>query len=363
MNERRYEMDSRNLINFEGVIRAVGAWRRTRPMIPALLLGVAIFWFFGVTLSSGQPAEAGRAGRGSTIAAIERFWTVYYGNNYDAIPELQAELQAAVERDPNNPTLYALLGATHFWHIGEYTRDAKPDPTVLQRDMPTAAQLFQKALDLDYNGQHLIGYINDDHLPGYLGITTVHVGQMSNNPDTIAQGDQILDHAVYQFPEFNNFNRWAAHNTDPKDSATYGKALESLWQGLDACVGGSIDRMNPDVGPYLNLQTSVGRKKACWSEGDLAPHSFEGYMLNLGNGLVKAGQIDIARIVYANAKYAKNYTAWPYRQVLETIAASDLNARAGLYADADPSNDPPLGVPNRSCVYCHATVSEPGPNQ
>jgi hypothetical protein len=49
-------------------------------------------------------------------------------------------------------------------------------------------------------------------------------------------------------------------------------------------------------------------------------------MLNLGNGLVKAGEVEIAQI-YANAKYAKNYTAWPYREVLETIAASDLNAR------------------------------------
>ena len=85
-------------------------------------------------------------------------------------------------------------------------------------------------------------------------------------------------------------------------------------------------------------------------------------MLNLGNGLVKAGEVEIARIVYANAKYAKNYAAWPYRQVLETTAASDLNARAALYADADPANDPPLGVPNRSCAYCHATVADPGAN-
>jgi hypothetical protein len=142
----------------------------------------------------------------------------------------------------------------------------------------------------------------------------------------------------------------------------YKKALDSLWQGLDACAGTVIDRRNPDIGRYLHLQTAVGRKKACWSEGDLAPHSLEGYMLNLGNGLVKAGDIDAARIIYANAKYAKNYTAWPYREVLETIAASDLNARAALYADADPSNDPPLGVPNRGCVYCHAMVAEPSPS-
>jgi len=74
---------------------------------------------------------------------------------------------------------------------------------------------------------------------------------------------------------------------------------------------------------------------------------------------VKAGQVNVARIVYQNAKYASNYATWPYRQVLESIEASDLNARAALYADSNRLNDPPLGVPNRGCVYCHATVSEP----
>ena len=84
-----------------------------------------------------------------------------------------------------------------------------------------------------------------------------------------------------------------------------------------------------------------------------------GLVLNLGNGLVKVGQVDAARVMYANAIYAANYETWPYRDVLEAIAASDLNARAALYApDANRKNAPPLNVPNRSCVYCHATVPE-----
>ena len=350
-------MNRESLVKRGGVFSTACAWMKRKPIVPAALLGVVTFCFLGATLSPGQSGGPGI--RGASDAAIERFWDIYHGNQYDAIPDVQAQLQAALQHDPNNAMLYALLGATHFWHIGEFTRDPKPDRNVLQQDMPTAAQLFQKALDLDYNGQHLIGYVNDDHLPGYLGITTFHAGQMSNDPNLMAKGDQLLDYSVYQFPEFNNFNRWAAHNIDSKDSATYKKALESLWQSIDACIGGSIDRRNPDVKPYLYLQTSFGRKKACWSEGNIAPHSFEGIMLNLGNGLVKAGQVDVARIVYGNAKYADNYATWPYRQVLESIAASDLNARAALYADNDRTNDPPLGVPNRSCVYCHATVAEP----
>ena len=40
------------------------------------------------------------------------------------------------------------------------------------------------------------------------------------------------------------------------------------------------------------------------------------------------------------------------------LFASDLDARAALYADADPGNDPPLSVPNRSCAYCHAQLPE-----
>jgi hypothetical protein len=82
-------------------------------------------------------------------------------------------------------------------------------------------------------------------------------------------------------------------------------------------------------------------------------------MLNLGNGLVKAGQVEVAKIVYADARYAKNYASWPYRQILESITASDLKARAALYDNDDPGDDPPLAVPNRSCVYCHATAPEP----
>jgi hypothetical protein len=361
-------MHAENQISRGHTFVTAGGFVKARPIFAVALMATALFCFIGVARSSGsgggRAASAhGEHNAGISEAAIETFWKVYHGNDYDAIPQVQKELERAIQLDPDNPTLYALLGATHFWHVGEWTRD--PDPkageNVLPQDMPTAASLFQKAQDLDYYSQHPIGYISDDHLSGYLGITTVHVGQQYGDPSLIAKGDKLLDFSVYQFPEFNNFNRWAAYNTDPKDSRTYQKGLDSLWQAIDACIGMQIDRTNPDMKPYLQVVTSVGRKKACWWEGDIAPYGFEGLVLNLGNGLVKAGQVDAARVMYANAKYAGNYWTWPYRDVLETIAASDLNARAALYvADANPQNAPPLSVPNRSCVYCHATVPESG---
>jgi hypothetical protein len=332
-------------------------WPKLRLALSAVLLGTIALSLAGFTTgsASGKPETDKEESR----KAIERFWAVYHRNDYQAIPRIQEELQRAIERDPDNPTLYALLGATHFWHVGEAARDTVPHDPTLAQDMPNAVDFFGKALQLDYYTKHLIGYINDDHLPGYLGITTFHLGQQYNSADLMAKGDQMLDFAVYQFPEFNNFNRWAAHGADPKDSATFKKALESLWEGLDSCVGGKVDRANPDLRPYFDLLTSVGRKKACWWEGDLAPYSFEGYLLNLGNGLVKASQVETAKIIFADIQYAGNYSTWPYRQYLEQELNSNLYARAALYADDNTANDPPLSVPNRSCSYCHATVAEP----
>lgn len=359
-------MHSKDQLKPSRILHAGRALVKTGPIVSAALVAVVLLNFMGVGESFSKDRKdiasvQDESSPSVSDAAIERFWAIYHGNDYDAIPRAQSELEKAIQLDTNNPTLYALLGATHFWHVGEWMRDPKPDQNVLAEDMPTAANLFQKALDLDYYGPHLIGYVNDDHLPGYLGITTVHTGQQYRDPSLVAKGDELLDLSVYQFPEFNNFNRWAAHNTDAKDTGAYNKALDSLWQDIDACIGTRIDRTNPDMKPYLHFVTSVGRKKACWWGGEIAPYGFEGLILNLGNGLVKAGQVNTARVMFANAKYAGNYATWPYREVLETIASSDLNARAELYAaGADPGKAPPFGVPNRSCVYCHATVPESG---
>src|SRR5215469_4683122 len=197
-------------------IRRIAAHLNSRPLLLAILAAAGLLGSVGFAWSPQSDDQTSRT-------AVDRFWAVYHGNRYDAIPEVEAELEGAIRADQSNPTLYALLGAAHFWHIGEAARDPNPRDPVLAQDMPSAVTNFGLALKLDYYTPHFIGYINDDHLPGYLGITTVHLGQMSGDPGLIAKGEQMLDFAVYQFPEFNNFNRWAAHNTDAKDSATYQK--------------------------------------------------------------------------------------------------------------------------------------------
>jgi hypothetical protein len=296
--------------------------------------------------ASETPGDPDAARQG----AYEMFWSTFHGNDYAQIWQAQAALRDAITLNPDNGQLHALLAATHFWHAGEANRDPHPDPQVLRQDLPEAIRLFRRAAELDPE---------DDRLPGFIGVTISHAGFRSGDANLIAQADRILDYAVYQFPEFNNFNLWAAHNHEPRDSDGFRRALDALWSALDLCLNGHVDRENPDVTPYLALRTATGRKKVCWDQNALAPHSFEGFMLGLGNGLVKANSVAAARVAYANAKLARDYASWPYRTQLESLLAADLGARAALYADSDPSNDPPVTAAGSGCTYCHARVPPP----
>src|SRR6266853_4024902 len=65
-------------------------------LVAAMLIAAAIFCFIGVEQNSGNGGERAVPaqddhGTGVSRAAIEKFWTIYHGNDY-AIPEAQEEL-------------------------------------------------------------------------------------------------------------------------------------------------------------------------------------------------------------------------------------------------------------------------------
>ena len=172
----------------EAFAQGVASWPKLRLAVSAVLFGITALSLTGFT--NGSDSDKPETDRDTSRAAIKWFWTAYHGNDYQAIPHVQIELRRAIENDPDNPTLYALLGATYFWHVGEAARDTVPDDPTLAQDMPNAVDFFGKALQLDYYTKHLIGYVNDDHLPGYLGITTFHLGQQYKDSALMEKGER-----------------------------------------------------------------------------------------------------------------------------------------------------------------------------
>ena len=65
-------------------------------------------------------------------------------------------------------------------------------------------------------------------------------------------------------------------------------------------------------------------------------------------------------LAYNNAKLVKEYPKWPYKSLLDDRLNANLEAKAALYRDADPDNDPPLGGASagHACTYCHAATAD-----
>jgi hypothetical protein len=102
----------------------------------------------------------------------------------------------------------------------------------------------------------------------------------------------------------------------------------------------------------MALETKEGPKRVCWNSW-IAPHNLEGFFLNMGDMLVKSGDWQTARKIYANAKLVHEYPTWPHRDVLEQhIASAEANVAA---FNAPPGGDKPVIMINStiSCMACH----------
>jgi hypothetical protein len=159
--------------------------------------------------------------------------------------------------------------------------------------------------------------------------------------------------AVAAWPEFNYFTAGYGAGAQPHDSPRFREGLEAQWSNLDVCVGERVDRANPDYARYLPLETKEGAKRVCWNSW-IAPHNFEGFFLNFGDMLVKAGDPATGVKMYANARRAADYATWPYKAVLEErIAAAEANVEVFRRLDAAPGG-PAMMVRSRyACMACH----------
>ena len=85
------------------------------------------------------------------------------------------------------------------------------------------------------------------------------------------------------------------------------------------------------------------------------PNAAKGAYLVAGDVLIKQGEVAAGRVMYENATQVPGYDSWPHRDAIESRLAEDLEARAALYAGADPATWPAHGKPPLSCTLCHQT--------
>jgi len=290
------------------------------------------------------PAKRPAAHRSAAAVDADRvFWAVLHQGEYDRIPEALTAVKAAYLEHPDDAVTASHVGWLHIWRLAERARREKVGPEITD-DAVLARKYFEEAVRLNPKEPRYLGF--------YASVLMAE-GTIHHDEKLVRRGFFAMKDAVAAWPEFNYFTSGYTMSTLPAESDGYRQALESLWRNLDVCVGEKVDRVNPDYARYMRLETRDGPKRACWNSW-IAPHNFEGFFLNFGDMLVKAGQPETAVVMYGNARLAREHGAWPYRDVLD---ARIRDARSNVEAFRQP--EPAPGAPaimirsRFACTGCH----------
>ena len=312
---------------------------------PTLVASVALAGCAYVAVSTAPQKEASTKRTDAALKADARFWEVFHGGKYDQIGAVLNEETAAYLENPGDAITAPHVGWLHIWRLAERAR-LDPVPATITDDATVSRVYFQEAVRLDSSDARYLGFL----AAATLAEATIH----QDEKETRQGYFQMLD-AIDAWPEFNLFTGGYVMSQQPFDSDRYRQAVDWQWRTLDLCVGEPVSRSNPDFTRYMKLATTTGRKRVCWNS-EIAPHNFEGFFLNMGDMLVKAGDWQAAQKIYANAKLSPAYPQWKYRGVLEQ-RISNAEANVAFFRSGEPKRDRTsprmMFVSTLSCMGCH----------
>ena len=318
------------------------AWVIVAIILAISIGGVVLANWDRVAVWQAPKKQAATQRSEAATKADEVFWQMFHQGDYEKIPETLETLKAVYLETPTDAVTAAHIAWLHNWRAAERLRMDKQSPTITD-DIQLARRYFQEAVKTNSS---------DPRTQGFLAGHTVAEGKLHSDERLTRQGYFMLKDAIDAWPEFNLFTAGYVMSRLPADSPRFREGLEWEWQNLDICIGEKLDRADPDYSPYMSMETREGPKRACWNSW-IAPHNLEGFFLNLGDMLVKAGDWQTAQKIYANARLLKEYSNWKYKDVLEERIKQ---AQANVAVFNDPNNNSKTRIMINSefaCMACH----------
>ena len=245
--------------------------------------------------------------------------------------------------NPRDAETTAHIGFSHTWFYSERARLEKQTATITDH-IVLARKYFAEAVRLSPD---------DQRFKGFLASMELAESAVDGNEKLSRRGYFDLLTAIQGWPEFNLFTAGYVLSQLPFTNSQYAEAVDYQWRNLDACVGDKVDRRTAQYAKYMMLETTTGLKRACWNSW-IAPHNFEGFFLNMGDMLVKQGDLATAQRVYANATLSKTYQEWPFKSVLEDRIAHAAE-NVALFRNPQPAEKTRTMMISSTfaCTGCH----------
>jgi hypothetical protein len=272
---------------------------------------------------------------------------------YDDLSEATRLLTAAYLQNPRDPSVSFLLGMAHLWRVSERFREPKQDPTITDH-LILADKYLSEARRLNPK---------DLRVPGFEGSVKMALGSIHQDEALKRQGYFILKDGMKAYPEFNFFTMSFVLSNVPRDNPRFADAIDYAWKNVEVCVGHKVRRTAADVARLAedfrkSLSPSAAiaggsADRACRNP-PTAPHNMEGFLLHMGDLLIKKGDVLTGKEIYKLAKTAPTYSSWPYDQVLDKRIA-EAEERAAAFAKGTKPQPEMMFQSPYACVACHAT--------
>jgi hypothetical protein len=278
---------------------------------------------------SRKPSRAAAAGEAG-------FWDVLLGDDDTearAIATIRRLTQAA-RRDPHDGRSLFLLAMMHLYRFGQQVTDYAAASVAAKTELRSANAAFAKAVPLLWNDATATG---DSRVPGFAAAAEYLQGIVDGDATLRNRGFADLERAIALNPFFNVFD------TIPVLQAT--PPHDPLFEAAFAKVSAYLN--DPETLACVSTQPEI-----CANAG-FAPHNLQGSLTLFGDVALKHGDLAPARTWYTLAAAVPGTSTWPFEPILDDRLAH-VDARAALYQDADPSNDPPvIGAGREACAVCH----------
>jgi hypothetical protein len=229
----------------------------------------------------------------------------------------------------------------HLYRFGQGTVRYDEVGDAARADLIAANDAFARALPLLWDGS-----TGDSRVPGFVAAAKFGLGVVQNDAALQAEGLADLEAAVAVNAFFNVFDLIPVAQALPATDPRFAQVFPLLRSYIS----------DPNT-----LMCVVTQPEIC-SDLGLAPRNVAGALMLFGDVFVKAGALDPANVAQAEsfyypvAAFAVSQTpGYRFEQALaERIGPGKAAARAALYQDDDPSNDPPIiGAGREACAVCH----------
>jgi hypothetical protein len=231
------------------------------------------------------------------------FWDRFHAGDYGAIPEILDRLEAGLAEQPDDPSLSRHVPWTHIWRLAELARGSTT-PEQLFESLGATRPGFARARDLNPGDARVLGFL--------AGIT-LGEGIILGDSALYDEGTALFAEAIAAWPDFN-YQLGLHPEPAPRDHPGFQLGL-AAWANIDVCAASSSTGRTR-TWQRRSTRNAQGTLRVCWNSW-IVPFNLEGFFLNLGDMLVKDGQVATGVQVYEAARLADNYDRWPYRATLE----------------------------------------------